>query len=498
MRVLSFLLLAGLVTSAALAQSADTAGTVDAASAAKLFRAGGFREAAAVYRTLIEKDPSSATFRAGRVQSLLKLDEVQAADEESARSLSALPQSALMHAVRGDLLFRQGLMAAAEAEYRTALRLDDKCSRGWFGLGRIEAMVSRRSHALEAFTRAHELDPEDGDALYRWAVLQPYPQNVAGLEKHQAEFRTDAERERREREYIAFLKALAGRKIWVPATAISHSEIKLENIVTATAIRGTGLRVRLNGGPAQTLLLDTGAAWITIPRKLAEKAGAHKLSDLGMEGTGDSGPAAGYFAWIDKITIGDIEFHDCVVQVSLKDIAGPEDGTIGLQMFTGFMVTLDFPAHRLRLAPLPNATEGASDDPAKPLVRTATGGQFFSFGHLLLLPTRVNDRAEGLFVLDTGANTNSISSTLARHVTHLRSSKLSVSGSSGEVKDVFIAEEISLQFANFRPPREDMVSYDRQSISRNLEAEVSGFVGLSALSHRKVTLNYRDGVLGIE
>jgi hypothetical protein len=78
---------------------------------------------------------------------------------------------------------------------------------------------------------------------------------------------------------------------------------------------------------------------------------------------------------VEKITIGDLEFHDCVVQVSMKNIAGPEDGTLGLQMLTDFLVTLDFPAHRLRLAPLPEATDTASDDPARPLVRTATAGQ---------------------------------------------------------------------------------------------------------------------------
>lgn len=493
------LLLVCCVSAPALPQSAASPGSPDDAN--QLFRAGRFHEAATAYRALIEKTPSSAAARSGLIQSLLKLDDVQAADDESSRALQVAPQSALIHAARGDVLFRKGLMPAAEAEYRSALRLDDKCARGWLGLGKIEAMVSHPGHAREAFTRAHELDAEDGDAFYRWAVLLPYPQNVAALEKHRTEFHADPERERREREYIAFLKAVAGRKIWVPAAAISQAEIKIENIASATAIRGAGLRARFNNGPTQTLLLDTGAAWITIPRRLAEKAGARKLSDLGMEGTGDSGPAAAFFAWVDKITIGDIEFHDCVVQVSIQDIAGPEDGTIGLQMLTDHLVTLDFPAHRVRIGPLPDAVERAADDPAKPLVHADSAPHtmgFFGFGHLLLISTRVNERAEGLFLLDTGANSNSITPELARQVVRLRSSKAAVRGNSGEVREVFVAPEIALEFGGFKTPREDMVAFDRRALSKNLETEISGFIGLPALSRSKVTINYRDGVVRIE
>jgi hypothetical protein len=43
-----------------------------------------------------------------------------------------------------------------------------------------------------------------------------------------------------------------------------------------------------------------------------------------------------------------------------------------------------------------------------------------------------------------------------------------------------------------------MVSYEQQSISRNLETEVSGFIGLPALNRARVTVNYRDGVVRIE
>ncbi|HMC29192.1 MAG TPA: tetratricopeptide repeat protein, partial [Candidatus Angelobacter sp.] len=134
---------------------------------------------------MIEKIPSAAAY-SGLVQSLLKLDDVKAADESSKQALAAFPGSAIVHAARGDVDFRQGLIPEAEDEYKAALKLDDKCARAWLGQGRVDAVFVRRSQAKTAIARAHELDPEDGDALYEWALRQPYPENVAALEKHLA------------------------------------------------------------------------------------------------------------------------------------------------------------------------------------------------------------------------------------------------------------------------------------------------------------------------
>src|SRR5216684_3247638 len=490
MTLLSWLTLLLCFASLASAQSPDN-------SPEALSRQGRFAESAAAWRSVLAKDPCSVRASTGLVLTLLKLDDVKAAEESSLRALAILPQSASVHAVRGEVLFREGLPAAAESEYRAALKLDDRCARAWLGMGRIEAAVSHQDHTRGAFAKAHQLDPEDGDALYRHATLLGFPQNVTLLEEHMARNRTGPERERREREYVAFVKALAGRKIWTPAGEPTGAEIKLDNIATPAGVRGAGVRVKFNGGAPHLLLLDTGASWITVPRKLAEKAGARRLSDFGMEGTGDAGPTAGYYAWVDKIAIGKIEFRDCVIQVTLKENSGPEEGTLGLQMFTSFLVTLDLPAHRLRLSSLPEKAPEAGDDPSRPLIAADTADnpdrQFLSFGHLILLTVRVNDKVEGLFILDTGANTTSISARLGRQVTTLRNSKLSVTGASGEVNDIFLAPNIRLRFARKAEDPEDLEAFDRPALSRNLETEVSGLIGLPTLARRKIIINYRDG-----
>ncbi|MFI5105431.1 MAG: aspartyl protease family protein, partial [Terriglobales bacterium] len=417
-------------------------------SARDLFKQGQFAEAAAAYRSLIAKDPSLEAAYAGLVQSLLKVDDVASAEDESRRALEHFPQSALLHSTRGDVYFHRGLMAEAEAEYESASKLDAKCPRAWLGKGKLLLAMSRQDQAQAAFTKALELDPDDGDILYNWAALLPYPQNVRGLEKHLAEYRSDRDDERRERDFVELLRHIAGRKFWVAAKDLSHAEIKMETIAPRPhVVRGAGLRVRFNDSASATLLLDTGATWVTIPRKLAEKIGARKISDYGLEGTGESGPAAGYFAWVDKVAIGELEFHDCLVHVSMKGDMGDIEGIVGVNVLAQHLVTLDFPAHLLRLTPLPALSAAPSDARVRADAPAERVRPFFSFGHLLLLPTQVNGSANGLFLLDTGANASSITTELAQRVGKLRDATPRVSGMSGEVKKVFALHGAALRFS---------------------------------------------------
>jgi hypothetical protein len=73
-----------------------------------------------------------------------------------------------------------------------------------------------------------------------------------------------------------------------------------------------------------------------------------------------------------------------------------------------------------------------------------------------------------------------------------------VTGVGGEVNDVFLAPDIRLRFARKAEAAEDLAAFDRPALSRNLETEVSGLIGLPALTRRKIIINYRDGVVGFE
>jgi len=98
------------------------------ANARQLFRQADFRGAAAAFRKVIEtkvtETQPSAEAYSGLVRSLLKADDVEAADESSQKALAALPESALVHTARGDVYFRRGMIPQAEDEYQSAIKLD--------------------------------------------------------------------------------------------------------------------------------------------------------------------------------------------------------------------------------------------------------------------------------------------------------------------------------------------------------------------------------------
>jgi tetratricopeptide (TPR) repeat protein len=489
---LAFILMGLLIAPHFLAQAPAPAPAPELAAARKLLREGDFRGAAAAFQKMIEAQPSPEAY-AGLVQSFLKLDDAKSADASASRGVETFSQSALAHAARGDVYFRRGLIPDAESEYKSALKIDPACARAWLGQGKVDAVLARPSPAKEAVSRAHELDPDDGDALYEWAIRQPYPANVAGLEKHLSEFRSDPQLEGHERDYMELVKALAGKPVWILSPDVSRSELKLESMIAGPGLgqRGYGLRVSFNDRAEAMLLLDTGASGVTITRKFAEKIGARKLSDVALEGVGKNGAARGYRAWVDKITVGGLQFHDCFVHVTPGAVTDL-DGTIGTDVFVKFLVTMDFPARKLRLEPLPAPT--ADEAPGEREVFS----QAFAFGHFLLLWTQADAKVAGLFVIDSGANLSTISPEPAQQLRQMRPLNSRVTGMSGGVNSAFIADDVNLQFGRMRRQNQRIITVDLHSVSKNLGTEISGQIGFNTLENMRLVINYRDGLVGFE
>jgi predicted aspartyl protease len=261
--------------------------------------------------------------------------------------------------------------------------------------------------------------------------------------------------------------------------------------------------VKFNDRASAVLLLDTGAPGITIGRKLAEKAGAVKIADSRIGGIGDQGSTLSYEAWVDKINIGSVEFHNCVVTVSSKNNVADEAGLIGTDVFSKFLVTLDFREQKVLLAPLPKNPNAASDDdPAQdryiaPEMQSFT--KFYRFGHDIVVPVVVNDKAVGNFILDTGADLNTMSPKLASQVTKASSDgDYKMSGVSGKVQEVLTGQKAILQFAKMRIESHDLPVFSTDSVSASEGTEIAGFIGIRTLVQMKMTIDYRDGLVNLE
>jgi tetratricopeptide (TPR) repeat protein len=445
--------------------------------------------------------PVEATVALGR-KALLN-EGVATAWKLSQQAVADAPDSSAAHEFRGEVEFRRGDFAQAESEFRAALKLDPNFALAWWGLARIAECSSLHKTAAQYYGRAYELNPKDPRIFRDWAVRLHGRQHIDALEKYAAMADPGRSAAALEdlRRHIQLDRALNDRRILTLATPYQKTEIPLTALISdATHMRTYGLDVNLNG-IALKLLLDTGASGILIPRRAADRANVGKLADAIFGGFGDDLKSpAGYHGIAERLRIGSVEFHDALINVSNQDAVGTADGLIGTDVFSDFLLTLDFSAGKLRLDPLPGFQPG--DEELHDRVVSAEMRNFvpvFRFGHMLLVPTRVNDSREVHFVLDTGSAKTLISYEMAEVASKLsRDNKTRINGINGQVADVYQTGDLFLQFGSFRQKNLGMTAFNMWEQSRRLGTEISGFLGLPVLNLFTLTIDYRDGLVNFD
>jgi predicted aspartyl protease len=440
--------------------------------------------------------PLEDTLATGR--KALRNEGVATAWKLAQKALMDAPDSAAAHEFAGEVLFRQGQFAQADAEFKNAVGLEPRLARAWWGLGRVAECAAMNLTAVEDYKRAYELDPKDPRILAAWIPRLRGRELAAALELYLAAAGASSESvELRQR--MELVKALEGREAMALASPYRAAEIPLRGYVSdATHVRTYGVEVMING-VSVNLVLDTGAAGIVMTPPAAERARLARLSDSTVRGIGDNSKvAAGYRAVAEHFRIGDVEYRNAVVNVTGQSLVGIEDGLIGSNVFSEFLITLDFAGGKLRLNPLPGFRPGneLQDRMESPEMRDAA--RVFRFGHILLVPARVGSR-DGLFVMDSGAARSMMSYDLAAEVSKLnRDDKTGIRGLSGKVGDVYATGKVVLEFAGFRQNNLGMTAIDTLELSHRLGTEISGFLGLPILDLFKLTIDYRDGLVKFE
>jgi predicted aspartyl protease len=424
------------------------------------------------------------------------------------KALSDAPESAAAHEFAGEVRFRRGEFADADAEFKAAVEWNPRYALAWWGLGRVAECASMNKTALEDFHRAYQLNPKDPRILAAWIPRLHGQERIDALSRYAASIRAAAANgtgdpkqqldELRQREDLA--KALNGREAMALASPYQSTEAPLQGFVSgATHMRTFGLEVLVNGKPAR-LVLDTGASGIVLSQPAAQRAGLARVADATVRGIGDNAKLeGGYRAIAQRFQIGAVEYRDAVISVADQSFVGIEDGLMGANVLGEFLITLDFAGGKLLLDPLPGYHPGQefSDRTVSPQMESWT--RVFRFGHLLLVPAQVGNASNRLFVLDTGAANTLISYELAAEVSKVsRDDKLALRGLNGRVSDVYQTGNLVLQFAGFEQKNMGMTAFDTWQLSHQLGTEISGFLGLPVLDLFKLTIDYRDGLVKFE
>lgn len=502
--------------STAAAPSPTDPATVSANSleeAQKLLRAGKLHEAEAAYNEL-SKTNNPAPAYAGLARVYLKQHRVADADAAAAKSMELAPGSDFAKIAVAEVRFRQGRIAEAETIFTALVRANSAEARAYYGLGRVYWVTSYYQHAKLMFDMANERDPQDPEIHRRWLYTLTRKERLAEWKGMAASGDDDEDSDEKEHLHTGLVLLTdaeeQNRKGCRLVSTVKESHQNLEKLFyNAQRIRGYGLKVNIDGAKG-TLLLDTGASGILINRRMAQKAAIEPIVHTDVHGIGDKGPVAAYIGYGKSIKIGDVEFQNCIVRVEDRNNVADEEGLIGADVFNMFLVDINFPDYKFNLTPLPPMPPPS--DREKALIAKypniarfrdriipnefKTFSSVFRFNHLLLIPARINQASTKLFLIDTGAFSNTISPAAAREVTKVRSgTPIVVKGVTGEVNKVFTADDITLTFSHFAQPARDMVAFDMTGISNGAGTEVTGTLGLAMLYQMDIKIDYRDGLV---
>jgi tetratricopeptide (TPR) repeat protein len=525
------------------AQQTKPVASIESEPAARLkeadeqFSKGSFDQAIVQYNQILKSGTEAAQAYTGIVRCYLRQERLRDAEETLVKGLQAKPTDPGLQVVQSELLFRQGRIPDAERILVQVINAGGAPARAYLGLARISSASGLYAREHRLLLRAHDLDPSDPDVQKEWMGTLSHRDRAKFLESYLAGTHgDDADTLRGLREYLEMLKARQG----VPATAcrlvtnVTATETELLPLLSDTKhMRGLGLPVVINGQKSK-LMLDTGAGGITINRRLAARAGAQRLTSISIGGIGDKGDAKGYSAYADSIRIGNLEFRNCLLEVVDKASVADEEGLIGADVFRQFLIELDFPKRKLNLSQLPgrpgeppvrpslatdddepgsasdpnavgNDAQGGSPAPAPKYFDRFIGPEMkgyvgiLRFGHMLLVPTKINEVTGKLFLIDSGAFNNAITTDAAREVTKVQGTSLiTVKGISGEVNKIDLTGTIVLEFGGLRNKNIDMVSFDLSNISRSAGTEVSGIIGFPLLNASILKINYRDALVKFE
>lgn len=478
----------------------------------KAFLAADYAKAETLYKADLTAHPGDVDATAGLVHALLREEKVQDAADAVKAALAAAPNTAAVLTLRGEVEFRQGEPWVVEPTVLASYKLDPCNPRTRLLFARYSAITSRYATARQQILLAHQFDPADPEIRLAWIGTLPLAQRITEMEAYlSAPTGDDPETVRRLHSDLDRWKRQVGEPIRSCrlASTVATADIPFINLLGYNrTTRAFGLEVGLNGNPTR-LQLGAGEGGLTIYRSIAERA---KLKILSQPESNGPGAKPTYSAYADSIKVGNLEFKDCVVKVI--DAPNPNDdgdGLIGMDVFSDFLVTIDYPMHKVQLGPLPVPpaqgtapvvttlkTQVASvDDPtipgAGPVDRYIAPEmkdytQIYRVANDLILPAGLNSAQVKLFILDLGASTTNISPSAAMDVTKVHEKDTGFG-------KILIADEITYNFAHMSQKVNGVVAADTSMISKNVGMEISGFIGANTFSLLVMHIDYRDGLV---
>jgi predicted aspartyl protease len=398
--------------------------------------------------------------------------------------LASAPKTAETVAFQGELEYRKGRFDQARTLYSSALQTNEKTARAHFGLGKLAMGRMKTADAVKSFTRAIELDPRE--PLFRFymsdaLVLQKKPKEAEkSLQEYLKLNPTDPDRVPMAKAALDVSAAFAGVEIGQVSAPASPSPIRLQKMPLLNFLFA---EVTINGKGPFRFIVDTGATQTVVSGKVAGTLGLKKISTNIMYGLGGEGKVESPIYRVDSVKVGDVN----VKNVPLGAMNNPlldlvMDGILAPSLLSDFYVTINYPESQIDLSRRP------------PTTGTAVPAWFFS--GLLLVPTQVNGKFNGNFLVDTGADGTLLSYSMANNLGVNKNTpgavlNLPIGGVGGLEDGILLVPNVSIKTPFESRQFDTMMALDLGSMSSLIQTELSGVLGFDVLKDYRVTLDYQ-------
>ena len=485
-----------------------------------------FKKAETLYAAAYAKDPSDSHSRELQIDSLLgqgKLDDARKLADAWTASETKDPFAILAAA---DVRHTEGDWLEAYALDLKALKINPCLAEGYDSLGDYESLAGFRAAAHKHYTLAHQLSPNNENFRLDWIEGLGEAEEIQAAKDYLHDSKSIDEKSRKTAEDEYARRAARAAKRCELGSVNGPARIPMTPIYGPTVgVKAWGLEIAFNG-KKRTLQIDTGASGFTLTQSEGANLNLPRVDIGRVGGIGSEGSTGVDIAYADSVRIGGLEFQSCPVEILHKTGAmggstmmgerlDDIDGLVGSDIFSRYLVTLDYIHHEVRLDPLPQppgATVpaaqldalGGRTDPdwmkvdryIAPTMQSWT--KVYRRGHELIMPTYIsNGEKRGvprLFMIDTGADSNLIDIGTAKEITHASENTMtSIGGLSGKEDKVFEAGKFTLDFAGLRLPVRSMDAIDLSKFNG-----VLGFLGYPTLEQLVMHIDYRDNLVLFE
>jgi predicted aspartyl protease len=382
-----------------------------------------------------------------------------------------------------DAVWSAGQFDEAEEAWEKALALSPEAARARHGLARSLASRSRLDAALIEAQAALKTAPRDGEIHHTVGSIY---ERMGRYEQAAAAFgdyinllpnKDRSDKAAWSRSQVRFLKSFGEKQPLLIADADAQ---RLHTVDFRLIDDKVIVKARVNGGRLQDFVLDTGSEQTTISRQTASSANVRPITYTLSAGVGEVGLRGLQLGRIDEFEIGTLKLQNVPTLIKAPPLRGvPKKETESFSpMAFGLSMIIDYGTRKL--------TIGRSLPEERADIHMG-----LRHHRLTMVRGVINNNRPTYFVVDTGGEVISISTSTAESLNVAMSRKigLKVYGTSGWDREAFLMPGVNLKFDDIAYPNFSVVVLNLRAPSVLLGFEVGGIVGHKFLSPYRVSLD---------